>query len=177
MRMKTLFPSLILATAMLPLAAQQTEAGIQGSLLFPQSDLRSAVNGRVGFEIGVHGAIDLGEGNEVRPRIDYTRYDGGSFSASALSGSTLVEAIGIGADYLRYMEGRRRGLYAVAGIELNWWNAQYRHGGSERDTSPSLMVGVGHRFNSAVAMEFNIDSGHSAVGTATAIKGGVFYRF
>jgi len=32
MRMKTLFPSLILATAMLPLAAQQTEAGIQGSL-------------------------------------------------------------------------------------------------------------------------------------------------
>jgi len=179
MRMKTLFPSLILATAMLPLAAQQTEAGIQGSLLFPQSDLRSAVDGRVGFEIGVHGAIDLGEGNEVRPRIDYTRYDGGSFSGSSLSGSTLVEAIGIGVDYLRYMEGRRRGLYAVGGVELNWWNSQYRFGGSVRETSPSLMIGVGHRFNSSVSMEFNLDYGQfrPSVGVASSIKGGVFYRF
>lgn len=177
MRMKSLFPALILASAMLPLAAQQTEAGVQASLLFPQSDLRSAVNGRVGFDIGVHGAIDFGGGSEVRPRIDYTRYDGGSFSGSSLSGSTLVEAISVGADYLRYMEGRNRGLYAVGGVALNWWNAHYRHASNERDTSPSVMVGVGHRFNSAVAMEFNIDFGHSAVGTATAIKGGVFYRF
>jgi hypothetical protein len=175
--MKKLFRSLILAVAVLPLSAQQTEAGIQGSLLFPQSDLRSAVNGRVGFDVGVHGAIDLGGGSEVRPRIDYTRYDGGSFSVTALSGSTLVEAIGIGADYLSYFEGRNRGLYAVGGIALNWWNAQYRYQGSQRDTSPSVMVGVGHRFNSAVAMEFNVDYGHSVVGTATSIKGGVFYRF
>jgi hypothetical protein len=177
MRTITLFTSLCLAAAALPVAAQQTEAGIQGSLVFPQSDLRSATNGRVGFDIGVHGAIDLGGGSELRPRIDYTRIDGGSFSGSSFSGSTLVESLGIGADYLRYLEGRRRGLYAVGGVALVWWNAEYRHAGSERDTSPSLMVGVGHRFNANVAMEFNVDYGHSAVGTASSIKGGVFYRF
>ena len=67
----------------------------------------------------------------------------------------------------------------VAGIELNWWESQYRFRGSDRETSPSLMVGVGHRFNSSWSMEFNLDWGQfrSYVGTASDIKGGVFYRF
>jgi hypothetical protein len=41
------------------------------------------------------------------------------------------------------------------------------------------MVGVGHRFNSSWSMEFNLDWGQfrSYVGTASDIKGGVFYRF
>jgi hypothetical protein len=179
MRMKTLLPALCFAAAILPLSAQETEAGIQGGLIFPQSDLRSAVNGRTGFTLGVHGGIDLQGGNELRPRIDYTRIDGGSFSLSSLNSTTTVQAVGVGIDYLRYLEGRRRGSYAVAGIELNWWESQYRFRGSDRETSPSLMVGVGHRFNSSWSMEFNLDWGQfrSYVGTASDIKGGVFYRF
>ena len=148
MRMKTLLPALCFAAAILPPSAQETEAGIQG-------------------------------GNELRPRIDYTRIDGGSFSLSSLNSTTTVQAVGVGIDYLRYLEGRRRGSYAVAGIELNWWESQYRFRGSDRETSPSLMVGVGHRFNSSWSMEFNLDWGQfrSYVGTASDIKGGVFYRF
>ena len=179
MRTKMLLTFLCLATVMPPLAAEPTEAGIQGALVFPQGDLRSAVNGRTGFSVGVHGAIDLQGGSELRPRIDFTRYDGGAFSLSSLSSSTTVEAVGVGVDYLRYLEGRRRGLYGVAGIELNWWNAQYRFSPSTRTTTPSLMLGAGHRFNSSVAMEFNVDFGQfrSSAGTASSIKGGVFYRF
>jgi hypothetical protein len=38
---------------------------------------------------------------------------------------------------------------------------------------------VGHRFNSSVSMEFNLDYGQfrPSVGVASSIKGGVFYRF
>ncbi len=179
MRCSTLATSLCLAAAVLPLPAEETEAGIQASLVFPQQDLRSQVGGRTGFQVGVHGAIDLQGGSEVRPRLDYTRIDGGSWSLASLSGSTTVQAVGIGADYLRYLEGRRRGLYGVAGVELNWWNTDQRGGGSVRETAPSVMIGAGHRFNSAVAMEFSLDFGQfrPSVGTASSIKGGVFYRF
>jgi hypothetical protein len=113
MRMKTLLPALCFAAAILPLSAQETEAGIQGGLIFPQSDLRSAVNGRTGFTLGVHGGIDLQGGNELRPRIDYTRIDGGSFSLSSLNSTTTVQAVGVGIDYLRYLEGRRRGQFIL----------------------------------------------------------------
>jgi len=179
MRTKMLMTCLCLTGFLSPLTAQQTEAGIQGSLLFPQSDLHSAVNGRVGFQVGVHGAIDLQGGSELRPRIDFTRLDGGSFSLSSGSSTTTIEAVGVGVDYLRYMEERRRGLYACAGIELDWWNVQYRFRNSDRETTPMLMVGVGHRFNSSTSMEFNLDYGQfrPSVGTASSIKGGVFYRF
>jgi hypothetical protein len=177
--MRKLFPVLCLAAAMLPLAAQETEAGIQGALVFPQNDLRSAVGGRTGFTFGFHEGIDLLGGNELRPRIDYTRIDGGSFSLPALNSTTTVQAVGIGVDYLRYLESRLRGAYAVAGLELNWWSTQYRFQGSQRETSPSLMIGVGHRFNAAIAMEFNLDYGQfrPSVGSASSIKGGVSYQF
>ena len=179
MRRKALAISLLLAAAVPPLPAEPTEAGIQGSLVFPQQDLRSAVGGRTGFQVGVHGAIDLQGGSEARPRIDYTRIDGGSWSLSSLSGSTTVQAVSLGADYLRYFEGRRRGLYGVAGLGLSWWHSDERGGGSTHKTSPSLMVGAGHRFNSSVSMEFSVDFGQfrSSVGSASSIKGGVFYRF
>jgi hypothetical protein len=177
--MMMLLPALCLASAMVPLSAQETEAGIQGGLVFPQSDLRSAVGGRTGFTFGAHGAIDLQGGNELRPRIDYTRIDGGSFSLSSLTSTTTVQAVGIGCDYLRYYEGRRRGLYAVAGIELNWWSTETRFQGSQRETTPSIMIGAGHRFNSSWSMEFNLDYGQfrPSAGTASSIKGGAFYRF
>jgi hypothetical protein len=176
--MRNLIPVLCFAAA-LPLAAYETEAGIQGGLVFPQNDLRSAVGGRTGFTFGFHGGIDLQGGQELRPRLDYTRIDGGSFSLSSLNSTTTVQAIGIGLDYIYYVEQRRRGSYVVGGLELNWWETQNRFGGSDRETSPSLMIGVGHRFNSAVSMEFNLDYGQfrPSAGVASSIKGGVFYRF
>jgi len=179
MRMMPLLTSICLASAMLPLSAERTEAGIQGSLVFPQSDLRSEVRGRTGFQVGVHGAIDLQGGNELRPRIDYTRIDGGAFSFNSFSGSHTVKGVGLGVDYLRYYEQRPRGLYGLGGIELIWWDARDRDGASVRETAPSLKLGVGHRFDSRVSMEFSVDYGkfRPAFGTASSIKGGVFYRF
>jgi len=170
---------LCLAAAALPLGAQQTEAGIQGSLVFPQQNLRAATGGRTGFDVGVHGDIDLGGGSEIRPRISYTRVDGGSFSLTSLTSTTTVYGIGIGADYLRYLEERRRGLYGFGGVGLVWWYSQYRFDGSTRLTSPSAVIGVGNRFNSNWGMEFSLDVGQfrSSLGGYTSFKAGVWYNF
>lgn len=179
MNARTLLPILCLAVAAAPLAATETEAGIQGSLVFPQQDLRTATGGRTGFSFGVHGAIDLQGGSELRPRIDYTRVDGGSFSLASLTSTTTVTGIGIGCDYIKYIEERRRGLYGFGGVALTWWSSDYRFDGTTRLTSPSLALGVGHRFNSSVGMEFSVDCGQfrSHFGSYSNIKAGVFYRF
>jgi hypothetical protein len=147
--------------------------------VFPQQDLRTATGGRTGFSFGVHGAIDLQGGSELRPRIDYTRVDGGSFSLASLTSTTTVTGIGIGCDYLKYLEDRRRGLYGFGGVALTWWASDYRFDGTTRLTSPSLVAGVGHRFNSSVGMEFSVDFGQFRphFGTYSNIKGGVSYRF
>jgi len=180
MKKRVALTTLSLALSVLPLCAQMTtEAGMQGSVVFPQDDLRSAVGGRAGFNFGFHYSIDLQGGNELRPRIDFTRIDGGSFSASSLTSTTTVQGIGIGVDYLRYLEGRNRGLYGVAGLDLVWWNSDYRFGGSERKTAPSLMVGAGHRFNSAWSMEFTMDFSQfrASAGTASTLRAGALYKF
>jgi hypothetical protein len=179
MNTKFLLSAFCLATSAAALFGTETEAGIQGSLVFPQQDLRSATGGRTGFQVGVHGAVDLGGGSELRPRIDYTRVDGGSFSLGSLTSTTTVHGVGIGADFLKYLDERRRGLYGFGGLALTWWSSDYRFGGTTRLTSPSVIFGVGHRFNSSVGMEFSVDFGQfrSSAGAYSDIKGGVFYRF
>jgi hypothetical protein len=179
MRSSLMNAILCFSASCLPIAAQQSEAGIQGAFVFPQSDLRSAVGGRAGFTVGVHSGIDLQGGNELRPRIDYTRIDGGSFSLSSLDSTTTVQGIGLGADYVSYLEDRRRGVYACGGVSLVWWTSDLRFGGTTRRTAPMFMIGAGHRFNSQVGMEFNLDYGsfRSSKGTASSLKAGMFYRF
>lgn len=170
---------LCLPAGVLPLAAQQTEFGIQGLAAISEQALRSQIGSRPGFEIGVHEGIYLQNGQELRPRIDYTRFDNGSFSFSSLNSTTTVWGISAGADYLCYLEGGRRGLYGVAGLNLSWWTAYQRFAGSQRETSPSLLFGFGHRFNSNLAVEFEDEYGHfqPEAGSMNTFKGGVFYQF
>jgi hypothetical protein len=179
MKRSALFVTLSLCAGLVPLAAQETEAGIQALAVFPQDDLRAAVGGRTGFDVGVHSSIDLTGGSELRPRIDYTRIDGGSFSLSSLSSTTTISGIGVGADFLQFLNDQRRGPYVTGGLDLVWWTTQYRFSSSQREISPTLMLGAGHRFNSAISMEFNLDLGHfrPAVGQAADIRAGLFYQF
>jgi len=179
MNVKILFPILCLATAGLALPAAQTEAGVQASLVFPQNALRTATDGSIGFQVGFQEGVDLGGGNEVRGRIDYTRVDGGSFHLSSLNSTTTVQGLGVGADYLRYLEDRRRGFYAFGGLALDWWFTHYRFTSGDRTTTPTLRLGIGHRFDSNFGVEFGADWGQfrSDVGSFTNLKAGVTYRF
>lgn len=52
--------------------------------------------------MGAHAAVPVGDGLEMRPRFDYTRLDGGSFSANSLDSTLTLEGLGLGADILAY---------------------------------------------------------------------------
>jgi hypothetical protein len=160
-------------------ALAQTEAGIQASFVFPQSDVREAVDGRTGLQAGVHAAINLQGGHELRPRADVLFLSKESAHIFGVAPTPTVRSISVGLDYLRFVEERRRGLYGATGLGFHWWQTQRPEGGSERKISPALMVGGGFRFDSALSVEFNVEFGsfRDHAGTATLVKTGVSYRF
>ena len=181
MNVKGLFANLMLVGGLWPLQAQatqrgldqlagtspQVEMGIQGFLVLPQGDLRRAVDGTDGLQLGVHGALGMAETGEWRPRIDYTRLDGGS-------SATTMQGVSLGLDYLDYFGAGRRGVYGFAGAKLTWW-----HGQTTRGTYPGLRLGAGNRFGQAFSLEANLDLGRfrDSSGTEASVSLGAFYKF
>jgi hypothetical protein len=163
----------------LSLLTNQSGAGVQAFVVLPQADLRNAVNGRAGFEVGVHASVGLDGDGEVRPRIGYTRLDAGSFSASSVSSTTTVQAISLGADYLVFARANRRGFYGAFGGSLAWWEVKNRFESSSRLTTLMAQAGPGFRFGEAFSVEADLEFGRfrPAAGTESAIKVGCFYLF
>lgn len=185
----------LLAAGLTPLAAQGdsfsglqdalafmnpgTQLGIQAFLVSPQGELRTELDGRLGFQVGAHWQKDFQQGFQLRPRVDYTRYDGGAFSVSSATSTTTLQGLGVGADLLCYLDSSHQGLYALAGADLTWWDAQYRFSGSNQGAFPGLKLGLGHRFNPSVAVEFEADMApyRPMVGAGESIKFGALYNF
>jgi hypothetical protein len=192
MPLKLSMTVLLLAAGLAPLGAQdlgfqnpismfnyQSRIGIQGFLVSPQGDLRSAVDGRTGFQVGAHWSITYDGGGELRPRVDYTRFDGGSLSFSSTLSTTTLQGAGVGVDYLRYLDGSHLGFYAMAGASIAWWYASYRFQDNTQGTYPAAQVGIGHRFNQALSVEFNVGYGpfRPSMGAGDTVKLGAFYKF
>jgi hypothetical protein len=163
----------------LSLLTNQSGAGVQAFAVLPQSGLRDAVNGRTGFDVGVHASVGLDNCDEIRPRIDYTRLDAGSFSGSSLSSTTTVQAVSLGVDYLAFVKTNRRGFYGAFGTSLAWWNVKNRFESSSRLTTLMVQAGPGFRFGDNLSVEADLEFGRfrQTVGTESAIKVGVFYLF
>jgi hypothetical protein len=163
----------------LSLLNPKSGAGIQGFLVLPQADLRDSVNGRCGFGVGIHGAIDLEGGAQCRPRVDYSRLDAGAFSVSSVSSTTTIQEVSLGADYLAYVAANRRGFYGVMGANLAWWEVQNRFTPSTRITTPMVLAGPGFRFGDALSVEAELEYGRyrPSVGAENAIRIGCFYLF
>ena len=163
----------------LSLLSQKSGAGIQAFLVLPQAGLRDAVNGRTGFEVGVHASVGLDGDAECRPRIDYTRLDAGAFSASSVSSTTTIQAISLGVDYLAFVNSSRSGFYGAFGASLAWWEVKNRFEPSSRLTTLMVQAGPGFRFSDAFSVEADLEYGRfrSSVGTESAIKVGCFYLF
>jgi hypothetical protein len=153
--------------------------GVQAFLVSPQENLRQAVDGRLGFQVGVNWSMPLGGNVELRPRLDYTRVDGGAFHPSSLTSTTTIQGVSLGADALWFFAENRRGPYAVTGLNLTWWETHYQFNGNDRETSPSLIAGIGHRFNRRLSLELDLELGQfrPSQGSESSIKAGVFYMF
>ena len=168
-----------LSVCCLPLCADGNAFGVQGYLVVPEGDLRTAVGGRLGLEIGAHGTIPVQAGSELRPRLDYTRMDGGAFSFSSLNSTTTVHGLGLGVDYVGYLDESNLGLFGAIGVNLTWWQTMNRFANNTEKTAPGVLFGIGNRFNASLSVELDLNYGtfRSPVGAESSFNLGLLYRF
>ena len=153
--------------------AQEVQFGAHAGLNLPLGDLNTAVDGRLGFTLGGHVGLYYGNGQELRPRVDYTHYSGGWTPASSgLFDKNTVSAWGLGADYLYYTEMRPQGLYLVMGLGFQGWNVSPENAPSSSKTALSLAAGAGFRFNRSLSFEGRFTTGQfqSNNGQANALQ-------
>lgn len=161
------------------LSAQELKWGVHGSVNAPQGDLKTALDSKAGFTVGGHLGIYLENGHEVRPRVDYTRYDGGSFSMASMTYKNTVAALGLGADYLYHLHGSQKGPYLLAGLGFQWWTVEPEHQPTTHENGLSYQAGAGYRFNPTVAVEVAYSSSRFQAdqGRANALTAGISIRF
>ncbi len=158
--------------------AQEIQFGIHGGLNVPLGDLDKALDGRPGFTLGGHAGLYFGNGHEVRPRVDFTHYDGGWTPVDG-SGKATISAWGLGADYLYYTETRPQGIYLAMGLGVQGWTVNPDNYPSRSKTSLSLAAGAGYRFSRALSVEarFTTAQFQSTNGQANALQAVASYRF
>ncbi len=161
------------------LGAQDLAWGVHGSVNLPQGDLKTALDSKAGFTVGGHLGVYLKDGHELRPRLEYTRYDGGSFSLTSVTFKNTIVALGFGGDYLYHLEGRHRGTYLLAGAGFQWWTVEPRQGDSTHENGLSLQAGAGYRFSPRVAVEaaYSTSRFRADQGRANAVTVGMSIRF
>lgn len=152
--------------------AQEVQWGVQGGLNIPVGDLSTALDGRLGISVGGHAGLFYGDGHELRPRVDYTRYEGGYFPVGNSLGKNTIEAFGLGADYVFYTDLRPRGLYLTMGLGYQWWTVDPRGLPSTHTGSLSVAAGAGFRFNRTFGLEGRFTTGQfrSSDGAANALQ-------
>lgn len=166
-----------LAAASLSLAsvamAQSFQPGIHGGLNIPLGDLGTAVDDRFGLTFGGHLGVYYGNGHELRPRVDYTRFNGGYFPAGGgRFDKNTISAWGVGADYLYYTEQRLVGPYLAMGLGYQWWDVSPRDSANHSNSAMSFAAGGGFRFNRTFAVEARFTTGQfqDTNGAANAIQ-------
>ena len=160
------------ATAM-ALHAEPPRFGVQGLVNVPLGDLKTYVDRNPGIGVGIQGTFDLGDGQMLRPRLDYCFYQQATFASVKQNASYLS----LGGDYLYFIAGKPEGLYLTAGLSGVRWTFQYQDAGPKltNDTIKfGVAAGVGYQWDynigtearwmhSSVSRDFRADSLQVAV--------------
>ncbi len=155
----------------LSLSAQDLHPGVHGGLNIPVGDLSDALDARLGFTIGGHLGLYYGGGHELRPRLDYTTYEGGWHPAGpGHFTKNTITALTLGADYLYFTEQRPTGFYLVMGLANQWWSVRPKDGASESNSSLALTAGAGFRPNRMWSFEARFTTGQFRSGNGQATQ-------
>lgn len=177
LRIGILASSLCLAGAAV---AQDVQFGVQGGVNIPFGNLGDALDNRPGIQVGGHAGIYYGNGHELRPRLDFTYYQGGYFPGvhDNLERNT-ISAWGLGCDYVYYTEMRPQGFYLTMGLGYQWWTVSPREGSDTTNSSLSMAAGAGYRFNRSFSLEGRFTTGQfrSDNGQANALQAVASLRF
>lgn len=169
-----LFAILPLAVALsLPLAAQSTHRpsyGLSLQLNAPLGDLEADTDKTLGAGASFLMQWDLAGGHAIRPRFDVNLFNVSAFepSHSNYRESRDLSALGLGVDYLYYLNGTPKGLYFTAGAGVTRWDLSYTtsdkigdgysssHDSNKNTTSLGLAAGLGWQFTRVIGLEARI---------------------
>jgi hypothetical protein len=171
---------LALAASTGGMRAQDPKFGIQGGLNIPFGDLSDAVDGRVGFTLGANVGFYYGDGHELRPRMEYTIYQGGWHpTGNGNFERNNVSAWGLGVDYIHYTDLRPSGFYLLMGIGNQWWQVSPSDSPSRSNSGLYLSAGAGFRANRNLSYEGRFSTGQfqNDRGQANQLQGVVTFRF
>jgi opacity protein-like surface antigen len=179
--------ALIVAAFAAPaLSAQEAvRFGLQAGLNLPQSDLKDAVDSKVGFNIGAQVTYDLRGGHMLRPRLDYAWFPEYTETFAGDSISTKFTRTSLGVDYLYFVDGKPQGFYLTAGIAAVQWKVEVNlvlsglGSGSTSETTNKLglAAGFGYQFNRTVGADLRYIKGKAWEGDVDMIQAGVNFRF
>lgn len=182
LRALTLIAAALVAPALC--AQEGPRFGLQAGLNIPQSDLKDAVDSKLGFNIGAHGTFDLRGGHMIRPRLDYIWFPEYSANAGGASANAKFSSLSLGADYLYFVEGKPQGFYVTAGAAAMQWKMEvsasflgYSASASETTTKLGLAAGVGYQFNKTVGAEVRYLKSKAWEGDLDMIQAGATFRF
>ncbi|MCC6514345.1 MAG: outer membrane beta-barrel protein [Geothrix sp.] len=183
------FRALALAVAALAAPALNAQEavrfGVQAGLNLPQSDLKDAVDSKLGYNLGVQVTFDLRGGHMLRPRYDYTWFPEYTESFAGDSFSTKFIRKSLGVDYLYFVDGKPQGFYVTAGIAAVQWAVEVNFtlsglgSGSNSQTSNKLALaaGAGYQFNRTVGADLRYIKGKAWEGDLDMVQAGVSVRF
>jgi hypothetical protein len=167
----------ILTTASLSLHAEPPRYGVQGLVNIPLGDLKTFVDRNPGVGIGVQGTFDLGDGQMLRPRLDYCFYQQATLANVKQNASSLS----LGGDYLYFIAGKPEGLYLTAGLAAVRWSFQYQDPSTKltNDTTKfGVSAGIGYQWDYNIGTEARwLHSKVSNGFKADSLQAGVTFRF
>ncbi|WP_285570488.1 outer membrane beta-barrel protein [Geothrix limicola] len=154
----------------LPLAAQSTSHpsfGFSAQLNSPLGELKDDTDKTLGAGASFLVQWDFPEGHAIRPRFDVNRFNVSTYepSHSNYRESRDLTSLGLGLDYLYYLNGAPKGLYLTAGAGVTRWDLSYTTSdkigntfSSSRDTTKNttslgLAAGLGWQFTRVIGLE------------------------
>ena len=154
----------------LPLAAQDLSRptyGFSVQLDLPTGNLRDDTDKNLGIGASLLAQWDLAHGHALRPRLDLNAFNVSQYepSHSNYRESRNLVAVGLGMDYLYYLNGAPKGLYLIAGAGVTRWDLSYStsdkvgstystsYDRNKNTTSLNLAAGLGLQITRVIGVE------------------------
>lgn len=162
----------------LPLSAGHFDVQAQLTLNQPTQDLKTALDGKQGFGLGIHGLHRRGLQHTSRTRLDWNVWGQGP----AVNGvQTQVSHYNLAFDHLYHFDNRDQGPYLLGGLgAVRWFTEQESALGSVRSHTTKLGVtaGGGWQFTRNLGAEARVlVSSINRTYDSTLLQGAVVFRF
>lgn len=146
--------SALLAAAAFPASSQEAKFGGQLTLSKPQGDLDTAVDGKLGYGLGVHVFVGLKDGHALVPRFDYIEHKNSRYGFDY-----TYKTMKLGADYNYFVSKKtNEGFYLIAGLSYNSIKLDYPGGSSDTKSNLGYGAGLGYMFTPHLGCELKYET-------------------